>query len=152
MNLLQEVRERIGLLSDGLLYKRAIELARQHRSVDGAQLNGLLQYAQEWRELTQFVDKQRKRDWPQTGRKHHYKHFYDDLYKELLQLERNAAEFVPVGLARRQQQAQISFYAGLLAREFVQQLVAEVLFTQTVGRAEQPTAAPQGQRHQRREQ
>ena len=151
MNLLREVRERIGLLSDGVLYERAIEFARQHEPVDGAQLNGLLQYAQEWRDLMQFVDKQRKRDWPQTGRKRRYKHFYDDLYEALRRLERDAAEFVPAGLARREQQAQTTSYAGLLAREYVQHLVAEKPFAQTVGRAEQPPAAQQGQRHQRRE-
>lgn len=151
MNPSSEVRERIGLLSDGVLYERAIEFARQHEPVDAAQLNGLLQYAQEWHDLTSFVDKQRKRDWPQTGRTRHYKEFYDDLHEALRQLERDAAEFVPAGLSRHEQQAQTALYAGLLAREFVQHQVAEAQFAQTVGRREQPGAAPMSQRHQRRE-
>jgi len=151
MNLLREVRERIGLLSDGVLYERAIEFARRHEPVDGAQLNGLLQYAQEWRDLMQFVDKQRKRAWPQSGRTGHYKHFYDDLYEALRQLERDAAEFVPAGLARHEQQAQTAIYAGLLAREFVQHLVTEAQLVRAIGNIKHADAAPTSRRHQRRE-
>jgi hypothetical protein len=139
------------LLSDGALYERAVEFVQQHELVADAQLNGLLQYAQEWHDLTRFVDRQRQRDWAQSSRTEHYGQFYNDLHEALRQLEREVARFVLAGLARREQQAQTAFYAGLLAREFVQHLVAEAQFAQTVRSGEQPAPAARRQGAQRRQ-
>lgn len=151
MTVAPEIQQRIRLLSDSLLYERAVEFVRQHGWVADAQLNSLLQYAQEWRDLTRFVDRQRQRDWAQSRQTEHYGQFYNDLHEALRQLKHEAAQFVPIGLGRREQQAQTALYAGLLAREFVQHLAAEAQFAQAVGKSEQPGAAPMGQRHQRRE-
>lgn len=106
---------------------------------------------QERRDLTRFVEHQRQRDWGQGGGKSHYKQFYDALYQSLQDLDRDAADFVPAGLARREQRAQTAIYAGRLAHEFIQHVVAEAEFARVVGDSERTSATPGSHGGQRKD-
>jgi hypothetical protein len=139
MNVSPMILQQIRLLSDEPLYQQAITLAQQHPKVSDAQLNGLLQYARVWSDLERFVARQRQRNWAQSKSTEHYKAYYDELHEVLRQFRRDAAQFVPSGLTKRDREDQTTFFAGLLAWEFVQHLVAEAKYRRVV-----PIGRPEG--------
>ena len=115
------------MLSDGALYTDAVRFVGAHRPPDSAQLNGLLGFSQEFEILDRFVKHQLERDWG-TGGKGHYKDFYEALKTYLAKTRKQAeTEFVDPGLSRDQSRKAVDFYAGILAHEFIQHLVAEAL-------------------------
>lgn len=121
--------ERIRLLSDRKLYQDAISFIEEHGTVETAQVNSLLNYASNFDELTTFAEHQSERQW--SGAREHYRSFYRELVGYLQGLRRQVREaygFVPEGLVAREEREQTAFFAGLLAREFIQHLAAENLW------------------------
>lgn len=129
-----EQRKNIRLLSDGEMYRDAISLANEQEEIIayrqfGHQLSGLGEYARSFSELDEFVTHQVERDW--EGKSQSFQGFYAALKGYLSDLRDDVQDkygFVPDGLTKRETREQIDFFAGLLAREFVQHLVAEMMW------------------------
>ncbi len=122
-----EQERAIRLLSDTDLYQQAMDFARRFTSAARtrtakSQLQGLLEFSRTWNELDSFVKHQK-------GKSHDYSEFYTALAHEMRNLRARAqTEFVPDGLVKRETSRQTELFAGLLAREFVQHLTAEMMW------------------------
>jgi hypothetical protein len=129
MQLTRQQQQQIWLISDRDLYQEAEHFLAEHGAVERSQAEGLLDNAQSFDELQRFIRHQAGRDW--TGRKEHYKEFYAALARFLQDLRRRVREqyrLVPEGLSRRETREQTDFLVRLLAREFLQHLVAELVY------------------------
>ena len=126
--------QKIGLLSDTVLYPEAIAFIRRLVEKDGcnplptSQVNGLFSIAESSRygELRQFVEHQRDRDWPPSKRD--IKTFYTRLEQEFTRLERRLdVEFhlTKDERGRTASDADQNEMLALLAREFIQHVIAE---------------------------
>lgn len=128
--------ERVRLLEDGDLYRSAITFVRAQHKIENKQLLGLLEYSRSWEELIRFVQHQKGRDWGEPGRgnKAHYREFYTALDNHLNQnirsLVRSDTNFVPINLTKKDTDRLVNYFSGLLARSFIQHLVAEMLWQQ----------------------
>jgi hypothetical protein len=136
MKLTTEQEAQIQLLSDGEIYRRAINFANEppqqevlvYRSFS-SQINGLLQSSRSWGELIDFVKHQKERNWQQQ--KQSYEEFYTALEARLNKIFTDVKEtyhLVSNDLSKTEAREQQSFFAGLLAREFIQHLYAEMLY------------------------
>lgn len=122
----------IRLLSDSDLYRQAITFAQKHPSIENRQMTGLVEFSRSWKELTDFVKHQKGRDW---GKKEHYSKFYTALDAYLTDLRRdvkNKHGFVPDGLTTSEARGYTDYFSGLLAREFIQHLAAEMMWKREV--------------------
>jgi|Deesub1362A_J573_1020465.scaffolds.fasta_scaffold00513_6 hypothetical protein len=129
MELTRDQQREIWLISDRDLYCEAEQFLADHGAVDRSQAEGLLDNAQSFGELQRFVRHQAGRDW--TGRKEHYRDFYvslDGFLKDLRRRVRDQYGLVPQGLPKEETKEQNDYFAELLAREFLQHLVAELMF------------------------
>jgi len=137
----------IWLLSDTVLYPEATAFLRhlvrdlQCQPLPTSQVNGLLSIAQAHRydKLYEFVLHQRDRNWPSKQRD--IKTFYTALAETLTTMQgRLRGDFRLLSDAKRPgggQQADEQELMALLAREFIQHLVAEnglLSLTRTQGR------------------
>lgn len=138
MKATSEQEAELRLLADGELYREAANLASEQRDVIGDrqlgnQMNGLLEYSRSWEELTSFVAHQKDRNW--TGRRQAYQGFYSALHQYLNDLRADVKDqhhFVPDGLTNREAKERTRFFAGWLARAFIQHLVAEMMWQKEV--------------------
>lgn len=122
----------IRLLSDHELYRKAQDFLEQNPPPEAKQMAGLLEFARDFGELQAFVAHQKERDWG-TGPKAHYKTFYEKLegyLRQLRQQTKTSFGLIPDGLGKKEEAAQMDFWAGLLAREFVQHLAAQAMQVQ----------------------
>jgi len=90
---------------------------------------GLLEFSRSWEELLKFVRHQKGRDWQR--KKAHYADFYTQLEQQLEQLRakvKNEYGMVPHGLTKRETAKHTQYFAGLLATELIQHLVAEMMW------------------------
>ncbi len=129
--------QKIGLLSDTVLYNEAVafmhRLVRDQRCnpLPTSQVNGLLSIAEASRydELYRFVVHQRDRNWPPSKRD--IKTFYTALEQVLSQMQRRRLreEFHLLadvdGRSISDLRHEADELLALLAREFIQHLVAE---------------------------
>ena len=121
--------ERARLLSDGVLYDRARKFVQATPAVENKQLNGVLEFSRSLPELMLFVVSQRKRNW--TDREAHMKQFYEALYDELIRIMRDTRDlwgFVPKGAPEEEAQRRTALFADILARDFTQHMVAEMMY------------------------
>jgi hypothetical protein len=127
---------RLSMLSDTRLYPEAATFLSRfltdYELPPTQQLIGLLTFSRNWTELMGFVKHQEGRDW---GNKESYKQFYAQLRRYLDDSKtglrpRVKAELglVPDGLTARGEREIHDLWAGALAREFIQHLVAEALY------------------------
>jgi len=127
---MQETHEQLvqmRLLSDRDLYAEAQEFLKTYRPPENKQLNGLLEFSRDIGELQSFVKHQKDRDWG-TGAKQHYQTFYSELgdyLQKLRQRVKTPYGLVAGGLTAKTEKVQVDFFAGWLAREFIQHLVAQ---------------------------
>lgn len=139
MKLTPEQESQIRQLSDAEMYPEAVDFASQYPPVQKSQMAGLLEFSRSWEELAGFVRHQKDdRDWGEPGKskRAHYKDFYTALDAHLNELRRRSREqynFVPDGLTKNENRQQTDFFAGLLAREFIQHLVAEMMWKEEKG-------------------
>jgi hypothetical protein len=136
MNLTPDEEIRILLLSDGELYHEAVTFVRNSSSVESKQMTGLWQYSRSWDELYTFVKHQHERDWGESGKaaKAHYKDFYQkmgDFLKNLQEKTQTVYKFIPEGKLAKDAKEKRDYIAGLLAREFIQHLVVEMLLKES---------------------
>lgn len=131
----KDLEARIRLLSDGVLYERASAFVNDQGTFAGddqgrKQVKGLQKYAREGiGELVKYAVKQGSRDW--AGSKSHYKAIYQSLTNELkggLQELVTNEGLVPEGLVDKQKKAQTAEITSRLSQEFIQHLVAEMLY------------------------
>ncbi len=126
--------QKIGLLSDTVLYPEAVAFMRRLVDKEGcnplptSQVNGLFSIAESSRysELRQFVEHQRDRDWPPSKRD--IKMFYSRLEQEFTRLERRLdVEFrlTKDEHGRTESDTDQNEMLALLAREFIQHIIAE---------------------------
>lgn len=126
--------QKIGLLSDTVLYPEGVTFIRRLVEKDGcnplptSQVNGLFSIAESSRydELRLFVEHQRDRDWPPSKRD--IKTFYTRLEQEFTRLERRLdVEFhlTKDEHGRLMSDADQNEMLALLAREFIQHVIAE---------------------------
>jgi hypothetical protein len=131
MRLTHKQEVEIRLLSDTDLYHRAMAFAREHEAAaqhrtTNSQLQGLIEFSRSWGELERFVKHQKSKEQA-------YKTFYVALDASLAELHILAKrQFVPDGLTKRERREQADFFAGLLGREFVQHLTAEMMWKREV--------------------
>jgi len=128
---------RLRLLSDDMLYQRAVTLGAEHQ-ITSAQISGLLNASKgPWRELEMFVDQRTRRDL-----KPELLLFYQQLKKELQWLHGlpQVEGFIPEGLTDRHRKAAQAEWAARLAREYMQHLTAELLLRRSQGRREEDHA------------
>ena len=127
MKLTPEQESEIRLLSDTDLYHKAMTFAKTHEATaqhrtTGSQLQGLLQFSRSWKELDDFVKHQKSKEQA-------YKQFYEALHSGLGEIQNIAkSKFVPNGLTKRERRKRTVFFTGLLAREFIQHLAAEMMW------------------------
>ena len=124
-----EQKVQIRLLSDGQLYDQAVTFVKQNDTVENKQMAGLLEFSRSWQELLKFVRHQKGRDWQR--KKAHYADFYTQLEQQLEQLRAKVKSeygMVPHGLTKKETSRHTEYFAGLLAREFIQHLVAEMMW------------------------
>ncbi len=135
MALAAEQRQKILLLSDTVLYPEAVAFVRklvqeEDRSpLPTSQVMGLLNIAlaSKYSELYQFVVHQRDRNW--SGSKSDIKELYIALEKFLTQMKqkriKDEFQLLRSGLTNRETSEEADELMVLLAREFIQHLVAE---------------------------
>ncbi len=127
---------RLGVLSDTVIYVEATQFLKsfpeEYDLPPNQQLIGLLTFSRNWGELVKFVKHQKDRDW---GNKDAYKQFYtrlwcylDDAKTGLRTRVKKDLGLIPVDLDKKQERELRDLWAGALAREFVQHLVAAALY------------------------
>jgi hypothetical protein len=152
-------QERVRLLSDGLLLDNAVafvECFEDWARISDAQLNGLLNFSRAGLdELQKFVKHQADRDWEKseeggsaeggTGDRHRSKaqvhqEFYKKLTTQLTQIRSLAKDeaIIPPGATSAQEKKHLSEMGAALAAEFVQHLVAEMLYRKALERRPRP--------------
>ena len=122
----QLLKEQLKLLSDTALYAEAQNFLKEHQPPDNSQLNGLLAFSRNAKELASYVSRQRERNWGE-GYKGHYSAFFGALDRTL----RNTKDFLPqVNSATGQKLSKTDTRAAqdILSREFIHHLVAHALF------------------------
>lgn len=144
----EQEQEKIQVLSDTELYKQAEELMRSiGRTLPPTQINGLLNVslANTYKELEEFVEHQRQRTtWPSDAR--HVPDFYFKLSRKLQSL----GSYLPAITQHRQEklsQADEQTLKMLLAREFIQHLLAENAYMGTRRFADNRTESKDGRHH-----
>ncbi|HZO72940.1 MAG TPA: hypothetical protein VFB60_12115 [Ktedonobacteraceae bacterium] len=126
--------QKIALLSDTVLYNEAVAFIRKLvkeqdcNPLPASQVNGLLSIAESasYDELYRFVVHQRDRNWPPSKRD--IKTFYTALEQELSLMYRKRLkdEFLLLTQQSAQEiRKEASAVMALLAREYIQHLVAE---------------------------
>ena len=132
-----EQLQKIWLLSDTLLYEEAVSFIRKlvneqrYDPLPTSQVSGLLSIADSFKynELYQFIVHQRDRDWQYNKR--NIKAFYTALEQVLteMRLKRLNSEFHLLGDTSKfnatQLRNEVDALMALLAREFIQHIVAE---------------------------
>ena len=123
-----EQAQQIRLLSDGKLYRDAVKLATNHvyasSKISNSQLSGLWNAvgASDWGEIFRYIDNRLDRNTTSDE----LKKFYQNLKDYLNELYGQVEKFFSIeGLNRTQRTQAKQRYAYLLAKEFVQHLVAE---------------------------
>jgi hypothetical protein len=125
----REEREKVRLLSDTVLYERARKFVQSTPAVENKQLNGVIEFSRSLPELMLFVVAQRKRNW--TDREANMRRFYETLYEALIRIMQDTRDvwgFVPKGSTEAEAQQRTAVFADMLARNFTQHLVAEMLY------------------------
>jgi hypothetical protein len=118
------------VLSDGELYQRAQKFVATTPAVENKQVNSLLEFSRSIYHLLIYVQHQRDRKW--SEREANLKKFYTALYEALTRIVRDTRDlwkFVAPGIGEVEAQRRTGIFATLLAREFIQHLVAEMLYT-----------------------
>lgn len=135
MELRDEQRKKIALLSDTVLYPEAVafmqKLVREEERspLPNSQVMGLLNAAlsSKYSELNRFIIHQRDRNW--SGSKSDIKEFYTVLEKFLSQMKqrrlKDEFQLLTSGLTSREASQESDELMALLAQEFIQHLVAE---------------------------
>ena len=137
-----EQAQKIRLLSDGELYRDAVDFVTQHDPsvITPAQLSGLQNAvgAGDWTEISDYITNRIKR----STLSDELHDFYQKLKKVLDELRERVEETQLVvkpkemGRAqRRQVGAEIDRYAYLLAKEFIQHLVVECNYQRSLSNA-----------------
>ena len=134
MTVTTEQAQKIRLLSDTELYEQAVEFANQHAAskVSNAQLSGLQNAvgAGDWNEILRYVNNRLGRSTTTGG----LKNFYQGLKECLDDLLNNRIEKIGLvakseglkGAQKKQMNETKRRYAHLLAKEFIQHVIAEV--------------------------
>ncbi len=135
----------IRILSDNELYQQAVDLMNSiGGTLPSTQINGLLNvtFANTYDELEKFVNHQRQRTtWP--ARERHVPDFYFKLARKLKDIEL----YVPSILQYRQEKSSKEdqqVLKMLLAREFIQHLLAENAYRGVRTPNNKPEGRPQG--------
>lgn len=142
MEITIEKAQKIRLLSDGKLYDKAIDFVNVHPNskVSNAQLNGLWNVvgAGDWKEIFCYINNRLARSTPTKE----LKQFYQDLKNYLNELPHQVEETQLVVKSeemtrnqRRQVRTEIEGYAYLLAKEFIQHLIAEYNYQRSLSNA-----------------
>ena len=121
--------EKVRVLSDTVLYERARKFVQTTPALDNKQLNGVLEFSRSLPELMLFVVGQRKRRW--LEKEADMKQFYEALYAALIRImqdTRSVWGFVPRGASEEEAQQRTAVFADMLARDFAQHLVAEMMY------------------------
>jgi hypothetical protein len=121
--------EHVRVLSDSVLYKRALDFVASVPAVENKQVNSLLEFSRTIFDLLEYVQHQRDRKW--SDRESNMKKFYTALYDAVFRIVRDTKDlwkFVPADVSEVEAQKRTSIFATLLAREFIQHLVAEMLY------------------------
>lgn len=121
--------EKVRVLSDTVLYERARKFVQTTPALDNKQLNGVLEFSRSLPELMLFVVGQRKRRW--LEKEADMKQFYEALYAALIRImqdTRSVWGFVPRGASEEEAQQRTAVFADMLARDFAQHMVAEMMY------------------------
>ena len=145
MELTIDQAQKIRLLSDGKLYDEAVNFVADHpdythSKVSKTQLNGLQNAlgAGKWTEIfgnSGYIKNRLNRDTMPDD----LKRFYQDLQKYLDELYKQIEDRFKIDedLTRAQKTQAKEQYAYLLAKEFIQHLVAETNYQQQIGESPQ---------------
>lgn len=132
MQLTIDQAQKIRLLSDGELYDKAVNFAKAHSRarISSSQLTGLHNAlgAGYLKEVHDYIDNRLKRDTVSDEGKKFYECLKNDLdrLRELVEKTQLVVKPEEMGRAQnRQVREEINGYAFLLAREFIQHLIAE---------------------------
>ena len=134
MELTLEQKNRLRLLSDGELYREAVEFIRNSdiSKVKHAQVKGLESYAVASEGISGILSFARH----QQNKGQAYAEFYQALTKKLEELQGRVKDkygFVPEGLTKKDKKEYTESYGLLVAREFLHHLAAEYLYIESVG-------------------
>ena len=135
--------QKICLLSDGELYKNAVDFVETYYSpkkVSKAQLSGLQNAvgASDWHEIVSYINNRLDRNTTPEDLKNFYQALKDSLNSLRSKVEE--AQFVvkPEKTTRaqdKQVKTEIDRYAYLLAKEYIQHLIAEYNYQRTLSDA-----------------
>ena len=122
--------QKIRLLSDGELYQLACDFVAKHGTIESnKQAVSLVMHTQDWGDLDRYVNNQAGRDWESQNKYAGYKQFFQDLKKQLSELQKKVEEEwfppPPERDTKNKRKAWTHHFAILVAREFLQHLEAE---------------------------
>ena len=152
MSVAIEIEKKIRLLSDEKLYRDAVELATNHTKASSKILNNQLSGlwnavgAGAWNEIVKYIQNRLGRKTTSNELKEFYQDLNDSLDKLRELVEKAGLVVRPevMGRAQRRQiSAEINGYAYLLAKEFIQHLIAEYNYQRQTGETPTPSPVPQ---------
>ena len=142
MTMTIEQAQKIRLLSDDKLYCDAVDFVTRHDPsvISQAQLNGLWNAvgAGDWQEIVRYIDNRLGRDTISDELRELYQALRNDLNGLLKQVEEIQLVVKPerlMGAEKKQVNEEIRWYAYLLAKEFIQHLVAEYNYQRSLSNA-----------------
>lgn len=134
-----EQARKIRLLSDGELYDKAVDFAQTHRGVNisKTQLSGLQNTIRsgDWSEIFRYIDNRINRKTTSEELKDLYQKLKNYLNTLRERVEKTQLVVKPKKMTRAQKKQvreEIKRYAYLLAKEFIQHLVAEYNYQRSV--------------------
>ena len=143
MAMTTEQGQKIRLLSDGELYKNAVDFVKTHYSpkkVSKAQLNGLQNAvgAGEWHEIFSYINNRLDRNTTPEDLKSFYgalKDSLNSLHSKVQEVQFVVKPEKTTRAEERQVKKKIDRYAYLLAKEYIQHLIAEYNYQRTLSDA-----------------
>ena len=142
MTMTIEQAQKIRLLSDDKLYCDAVDFVTRHDPsvISQTQLNGLWNAvgAGDWQEIVRYIDNRLGRDTISDELWELYQALKNDLNGLLKQVEEIQLVVKPerlMGAEKKQVNEEIRWYAYLLAKEFIQHLVAEYNYQRSLSNA-----------------
>lgn len=134
-----EQARKIRLLSDGELYDKAVDFVQTHRSVkvSNTQLSGLQNAVRsgDWSEIFRYIDNRINRKTTSEDLKEFYqklKNYLNTLPERVEKTQLVVRSKKMTRTQRKQVREKIDRYAYLLAKEFIQHLVAEYNYQRSV--------------------
>lgn len=124
MELTRKQKNKLRLISDGELYKEAMQFIKDNGTTSNAQIKGLENIARASKGISSILAFARH----QKSKERDYSAFYSSFIKKLEEIQtryKDSYGFIPEGISKKEYK---EYYGLLLAREFIYHLAPENIF------------------------